>query len=288
MTEFRRLLDSSSTPATRELLRSGLSDQPRRDVRERAALALGLSAGIAATSAVASATAASAAAGATVGAAGAGSAAGKSLGALALVKWLSIGVTAGVVAAGGAAVVRHEVARHATTARGPDAGGAPRGAQDTPSAVKSPRNGAGAEPNAAAAQSNGAFTAPLGAPSALAPTPPAGTARAAVSHPAPPRPPQTQTPIPTPASGALAREVAQIDAARSALAAGDTARALAELERYERTRETPTFVREAELLRIDAFATRGERARAAELARRYLARFPNDAHAVKLREEFAQ
>jgi hypothetical protein len=118
-------------------------------------------------------------------------------------------------------------------------------------------------------------------------TPPAGTARAAVSDSESLRPPSTQNSTPAPASGALAREVAQIDAARSALASGDPARALALVERYERTRETPTFVREAELLRIDAFSARGERALATELARRYLERFPNDAHVAKLRQEFA-
>jgi hypothetical protein len=286
MTEFRRLLESSPTPATRELLRSGLGDRPRREVTERAALALGLT--VATMSSTAGA--AAAAVGAATTATSAVSTAGTSLGALSLVKWLAVGMTAGVVASGGAAVV-HEVARgqvavpkstHVTEV-------APAG-RNTPQNALNPRNNAVSAPKGAAvaqqaaAEPNVASAPPLGAPG---PMPPAGTAGTTVSDSAPLRPPSTQTPIPAVSSGALAREVAQIDAARSALAAGDTARALAELERYERMRQTPTFVREAELLRIEAFSARGEHARAAELARRYITRFPNDAHVAKLRQEFS-
>jgi hypothetical protein len=233
------------------------------------------------------------AAAATGAASSATSSVGASLGALSLMKWLAVGMTAGVVAAGGAAVVRHEVARgQVAVPRVADAGKAAPGGSKAPNAGKTGVNGGLSQPNGesmlphVAAEPNGVSAPRLGAP---APMPPAGTERAAVSDSASLGPPPTPipAPTPTPASGALAREVAQIDAARSALASGDPTRALAEVERYERTRETPTFVREALLLRIEAFSARGERARASELARRYLERFPDDAHVAKLRQEFA-
>jgi hypothetical protein len=284
MTEFRRLLESSPTPATRELLRSGLSDRPRREVTERAALALGLSVATMSSTAAASV-------GAATAATSAASTAGTSLGALSLVKWLAIGMTAGVVASGGAAVV-HEVARSHVAAPKPTySGEVALGVRNMSARVGNPKNSAFSQPDAVgvappvAAAPNLASAPPLSAP---APMPRAGTADTAVSDSAPPRPPSTQAPAPAVSSGALAREVAQIDSARSALASGETKRALAELERYERMRETPTFVREAELLRIEAFSARGERARAAQLARRYITRFPNDAHVAKLREEFSR
>jgi hypothetical protein len=286
MTEFRRLLESSPTPATRELLRSGLADRPRREVAERAALALGLS--VATMSGTASAAAAGV--GAATAATSAASTAGTSLGALSLVKWLAVGITAGVVASGGAAVV-HEVARsHVAEPKLTHGAEVAPGVRNTRERVENSKNNAFSQPDGVAvpppvaAAPNVATTPPFSAPD---PMPPAGTAGTAVSDSAPPRPPSTQTLTPAVRSGALAREVAQIDAARSALAFGDTARALAELERYERTRETPTFVREAELLRIEAFSARGEHARAAELARQYITRFPNDAHVTKLREQFS-
>jgi len=84
-------------------------------------------------------------------------------------------------------------------------------------------------------------------------------------------------------AGALAREVERIDQARAAVAAGAGERALAELERYARERETGVLDREAWLLRIDASLLLGQGARAGELARGYLARFPRDAHEARLR-----
>lgn len=271
MTEFRRLLESSSRPATRDLLRSGLGDRPRRGASERAALALGLTAAVAATSSAASTAAAAAVTSTAVGSA---NAAGTSLGALGLAKWLAMGMTAGVVAAGSAAVVRHEVARGQVSASAPASSATYAGAGSAAPSAKQ---------NIAPSLADGASELRVNTP---VPRTSAGTARSAASDPAPPRPPQTRNPTSAQAPAALAREVAQIDAARHALASGDPTRALAELERYERIRETPTFVREAEVLRIEAFSAQGERTRASELARRYLKRFPNDAHVAKLREQF--
>jgi hypothetical protein len=84
--------------------------------------------------------------------------------------------------------------------------------------------------------------------------------------------------------GALAHEVELIDLARAAVAAGAGERALVELARYDRERETGVLDREAWLTRIDAVLLLGQGARAGELARGYLQRFPKDAHETRLRE----
>jgi hypothetical protein len=271
------LLESSPTPATRELLRAGLADRPRHEVTERAAIALGLAVGVAATTGAASAAAAAAV---TSAAAGSAKAAGTSLGGLTLTKWLAMGMTAGAVAAGGAAAVRHEAARNqlAPNATPPAALAAP---SEKP-ALKSAQN----RPIGALEPALTHHAAePASAPAVMSS---AGTARPAASDRAPLRPPTTPNALPAQASRAIAREVAQIDAARAALASGDSTRALAELNTYERLRETPTFVREAELLRIEALSTRGDSTHAAELARAYVKRFPNDAHVPRLREQFGR
>jgi hypothetical protein len=77
--------------------------------------------------------------------------------------------------------------------------------------------------------------------------------------PAAPKPPPT-----------LAEEIAILDRARSALATKDGAQALALVDEYERKLGGTRMRAEAALLRIEALVERGERARAAELARRFV------------------
>jgi hypothetical protein len=77
--------------------------------------------------------------------------------------------------------------------------------------------------------------------------------------PAAPKPPPT-----------LAEEIAILDRARSALATKDGAQALALVEEYERKLGGTRMRAEAALLRIEALVERGDRARAAELARRFV------------------
>jgi hypothetical protein len=62
---------------------------------------------------------------------------------------------------------------------------------------------------------------------------------------------------------------------------------MAELDRYDGVSETRILDREARLLRIDALVLNGQRQRAAELAREYLRRFPNDPHSARLRKLIA-
>jgi hypothetical protein len=84
--------------------------------------------------------------------------------------------------------------------------------------------------------------------------------------------------------GSLARDVARIDSARSALAANDATRALGELDAYERSPRAGVLDREALLLRIDALARQGATDEMRVLALQYLQRFPDDAHAPRVRQ----
>jgi hypothetical protein len=87
----------------------------------------------------------------------------------------------------------------------------------------------------------------------------------------------------SPSDGSLAREVAQIDAARRALASGDAQAALSALDEYARLDRTRTLDREAQILRIDALVALNQRASALALARAYLRQHASDPHAPKLR-----
>jgi hypothetical protein len=82
---------------------------------------------------------------------------------------------------------------------------------------------------------------------------------------------------------ALGREVERIDSARRALESNDAPGALAELESYDRTRESGVLDREALLLRIEALTRQHKSEQAKALVRQYLQRFPGDSHAPRLR-----
>src|SRR6476620_4566070 len=76
------------------------------------------------------------------------------------------------------------------------------------------------------------------------------------------------------ATGALRDEIALIDGARAALAAGSPVQALALLERYRARHPRGMLLPEALAMRIEALDRSGEHARARSLARAYLAEYP--------------
>jgi len=88
---------------------------------------------------------------------------------------------------------------------------------------------------------------------------------------------------PADSSSRLREEVRLIDAARAALAAEATERALRELQAYWRVAQTGTLDREARVLQIEALAKVGDLKQARALAAAYSADFPRDAHAPRLR-----
>jgi len=81
----------------------------------------------------------------------------------------------------------------------------------------------------------------------------------------------------------LSQELASIDAARKALARGDTSGAIARLDRYARAFPRGRLDLEAEVLRIDALAESGRADAARAHARDFLRRHPNSVLAAHVR-----
>jgi hypothetical protein len=248
MTSPSRLLDSAQNPNTRALLRAGLEERPKPAALRATALALGVTASLAlAAPATAMVT--------------------PSL-ALMTAKWVAVGTLAGVTLAGGVNVIT----THA----------------DAPSPV----------PRAAASRPRLPPSKPVAAPAVMAEpaevpepaadlNPPVGV-RSPVSAPAasgtlPPAEARHSPAMLLPERPDLTGEVANIDAARGALAAGHTGTALQQLERYYGRPRTGTLDREAQLLHIEALVRAGQTARAHQLAQQYLASHPQDPHAPRLR-----
>jgi len=80
----------------------------------------------------------------------------------------------------------------------------------------------------------------------------------------------------------LEGEVAALDRARAALAAGDPARTIDLLDGYERALPKGALRQEAMYLRIQALSKSGQRGAARDLAARFLAAHPDSPHASQL------
>lgn len=293
MNQPQRWLHSAPNPKIRDLLRAGLNDDPDVQALPRTLAALGLGAAVTLVSGTAAALAAEgaargtfASAAAATSATGAAVATGSAASALVIGKWLAIGFLAGGVASAGLLVsqngfgLRHQEAQHASPG--------------TPAAMRAPlpaRKRAGvAEPEPEA------WVPALGpARSEVEVEPkPVGERSHNVTGGASPKrvtspskQPSRTLAEPAKASeprGALAQEIAWIDAARRALSSGDVNRSLAELDAFERTRKLGVLDREAGLLRLDALRQKGDIDGARKVAERYLRAFPGDAHAPRLRE----
>jgi hypothetical protein len=87
-------------------------------------------------------------------------------------------------------------------------------------------------------------------------------------------------PAPAPAGeSAIVVESRRVAGARASLRAGDARAVLAELDALDSSFPRGLLVQEREGLRIEALLSLGETARARELARRFLARYPASPHA---------
>ena len=264
MNELVPLLDTSENSRTRALLEAGRADVPPGDFSERLLVGLGVSAAV---SSAASVAAASGTGAAIHGAASTGS--GAATLALVTAKWVVVGVLGGGILASGT-----ELAFSTRSA--------PPVVRVTTKGSTQPRTDAA--PRAGAAVTPSAFEA---AP----PEVPAVTSTASTEpRPTEPRPlahPQSALPAAAAAAasaqqGQLGREVQAIDFARRALATGDYARALSELDAFERMPQTGVLEREAQVLRIETLYKLGQVSRAKTLSDQYLRAFPNDAHAARL------
>ena len=82
----------------------------------------------------------------------------------------------------------------------------------------------------------------------------------------------------------LSPQIALLDGARAALAAGDGARAKALASRYELQFPNGAFSQEAEVLRIEAMLAQGDRDGATRAGARFLQSHPSSPHAAHVRE----
>jgi TolA-binding protein len=86
------------------------------------------------------------------------------------------------------------------------------------------------------------------------------------------------------ASRALGDQVASIDRARAALAAGDAREAVAQTDDNEARFPHGSLLQEATVLRVEALLRLGDRSRAHEVGERFLAAYPTSPHAARVRQ----
>jgi hypothetical protein len=244
MSDPQRLLAEGASDFEKDLLRSWQAEQPSDAARARVLAAAGL--GVALTAA-ATAT--------KLGAAAGGSVAPKAIasaGGAVLAKWLAVGAVG--LALTGATV---GYVRHAARVKRDEAAAARMAAQ--PSA-----------PPELASQ----VAAPL----------PANEGTLGLA-PAAPAPPHTRARVTTPREhpSALGEQVSALDAAHRALASGDAASAIRQLDDYEARFPEGALFEEAEVLRVEALVATGDRAAAERAGQRFLAAHPNSPHAARVR-----
>ena len=85
------------------------------------------------------------------------------------------------------------------------------------------------------------------------------------------------------AASSFQEQLALLEAARSALARGDSEGCLRTLDRYDERFRNGLFSDEIAVMRIEALAARGDRARARALGDAFLARSPDSAYASRVR-----
>ena len=271
MTEPRRLVEQG-TEFERGVLRSARLDSPSDDGLKRTLLAIG--AGAPTLSASASTAGAGGAAAGKAGAAGKGLTLLGGVGAGALVKW--VGVAVAVACAGSALTNASLARRRSVPAHLP---------VSAPAAMLSPSEAP--PPNRAPGATGAGSQSPSSEGSDLEPRPKAtGTASDRVTHVASQRSAREELSAassvePRPAS-LLQAEVAALDRVRASLAERNAARALQELDAYERAFPNSDFAEEGTVLRIDALVDSGDVAAARVLARRFLLTNPATPHAAHL------
>jgi hypothetical protein len=110
---------------------------------------------------------------------------------------------------------------------------------------------------------------------------PAAPADLVSDHEAPqPRP--SSPPVSSPLAASpktLGSEIASLDEIKNLLSGGDPAAALAAIVKYRRDYPKPALGPEATVLEVQALTARGDRARAALLARRFIKMYPSSPHA---------
>jgi hypothetical protein len=259
----RRLLDEG-TDFERELLSSA-----RLDVGSTRSFKKTL----AAMSAVASLGTAAAGAGASVGGGlGTSAASVGASGALALVKWVGLGMVVGLGATGSTAWRERRESAPPITIVVPA----------SPPPTATPSRARAAPPETSPLDIPAMATAPAIAPR---PVPKAAPLRQLAASAPPPQPLLAEPAAPKasiPPSASIEAEVGALADVRAALAAGDARAALAKLDAYGRAFPNAALAEEATVLHVDALSLQGDRASAAAIARRFLAANPASPHAPHL------
>jgi hypothetical protein len=264
MSEPRRLLEDGESEFERSLLRSAKHDAPSPALRHKTLVAFGLGTGVASAAATATATA-TAMATATAATATAAR--------LALLKWIGFGVMSGVLTVAAVAVTHSSSAPPVR---------ASAGALLAP--VEAPVKGAAP----VSAEAPTLDPAKLPAPSSEARAPELGVPPVAVEASRSVEPDKrSDGPRPAasvePPRSTLADELATLDVAREAIAAGDASRAFQALDRHDRAFPRALLGPEATVLRVEAMVLRGDRTGAASLGTAFLAAHPRSPHASRIR-----
>jgi hypothetical protein len=263
MDDFVRFSDGDDEAAKR-LMQAMREERPPEGAAGRALVALGV-----ASSAV---LAASSAAGA-----GASSAASQTTLWLAA-KWLGAGTILGLVATGGAAVLRSSSETGAVRLDPPASVEVP---------VSRPISSAASEPSDPLPAPEPSAEPPRVGRSSV-PVPPDPAIAEPVEPAAPPGPSPTARFEPPPVEDTLAREVELLDEARKALQRNAPSEALVVLDQFARTYPRGRLSAEAFVVRVDALVRAGRVPEARVLVDRYLSARPSSPHAARLRKLVGQ
>jgi hypothetical protein len=95
--------------------------------------------------------------------------------------------------------------------------------------------------------------------------------------------PRSARAVEAPPKPGLSDELGSLDRARQALVAGDASRSLRLLDEYQRRFAKPKLGTEAAVLRIEALAASGQRARASELGAQFLSRHGKGPYGARVR-----
>jgi hypothetical protein len=263
---MERLKDGEATDFERFLLDSAEDEAPSPELRNRVLAGLG----VAAAAAAAASTGQSAASGALTGGAGGASGAGgvglaAASGAVKAVVLKVVLVLAAVGAGAGLAGVALRMVSDSPAARAPE---------PMPVVVEALPVVPGPSVEVPAAPPEGITAAP---PERVAPRRKARdvamSPRASAS---------VQEPLPAKES-TVASEVAALDRARSALSAGDPARTLSELVKYDAAFPNGALRQEKTMLEVRALLAAGQRQNARRRVDAFLAAHPDSAQAARLR-----
>ncbi|HEX4340972.1 MAG TPA: hypothetical protein VH062_33920 [Polyangiaceae bacterium] len=273
MDRFERLLDGEANDFERALLDAAGDDAPSERARRRTLAAMGVGATVVAGASHAAYAATSAAvASGTVGA----SKGAATVSAVMLFKWLGTGALVGSLVAATVATV--------TTP------GLVFGKRPAPAVAAAPAVVAVASAEPATHVVAPALVSPP-EEAAVAPVRPSVPSNVrverAVAAPPPVAPeelPVAAVPVaPRAASSNVVAEVAALDRARAALAAGNAREALSRLAEHDAAFPAGILQPEAVVLRVRALVAAGERAQATQVAGRFITAHPDSAQAGRLR-----